>query len=135
MKKGTSWDVPQSISCLHIPVDSFQHIQNVFLGELAAVNTEVIVSHIQPLCVCKIFVVRTSPFIHFLYQGAGAALLPAYPFHDIFYPALKGGENENAFASALQNLVRTASRDDTVSFFCQVMDDFRLGFKSTSFIG
>lgn len=107
---------PLNVLHSHISVNRLQHIQNMLLGEFAAVYTEVIVGHIQPLCICKIFVVGAPSFIHFFHQGASTALFPADPFHDVLYPVFKGGKNEDAFTFAFQNLICAATCDNAVTF-------------------
>ena len=59
-----------------------QQLQKKFLIKAAGIYAHLIVGQILPFFIGKEFIVGSSGFIHFLYQGPGAFFFPAQAFHN-----------------------------------------------------
>lgn len=73
----------------------FYNVHDLIHGKTAAVNAKIILGHVHPFGICKIFVVGTALFVHLFDQLPYTCLFPSCAADHVLNPVLKRRMDKN----------------------------------------
>ena len=91
-----------------------QNLHNLLQTELTAVNTQIILSHIQPLLIREKLKIRTTFLVHSLNKFPCTLFLAIQPFHNCLYTVFKWCIDKNFQSMVSENVICTSADDHTV---------------------